>query len=127
MFFGVAGEYLSADTLDDDADPFLAPPELLNSLQPQGMPPHRLVLKEGMLVMALRNLNTTIGIANGTRLIVKKMLPNVLECEILTGDRKGQCVFIPRVTLTAGDKQMPFKFRRRQFPVRVAFAMTVRG
>ena len=77
--------------------------------------------------MILRNLNTALGIANGTRLVVLRMLSHVLEAEILTGDRKGQVVYIPRITLTASERDLPFKFQRRQFPIRVAFAITVRA
>jgi len=36
-------------------------------------------------------------------------------------------VFIPRITLTPSEDgfRMPFKLKRRQFPVRLAFAMTM--
>lgn len=33
--------------------------------------------------------------------------------------------FIPRITLTPSTSELPFVLRRRQFPVRVAFAMTI--
>ena len=43
----------------EDAENF--PPELLHSLTPSGMPPHRLVLKQGAIVMLLRNLDIKKG------------------------------------------------------------------
>ncbi len=43
-----------------------------------------------------------------------------------TGPAKGQRVFIPQVSITPSDtERMPFTLRRRQFPVRPAFAMTI--
>ena len=47
--------------------------EFLDSLELSGLPPHKLHLKVGAMVMLLRNLNVKHGLLNGTRLIVKKM------------------------------------------------------
>ena len=49
------------------------PPEFLQSLTPSGMPPHRLILKPGAIVMLLRNLNIKKGFCNGTRLRVCRL------------------------------------------------------
>ncbi|RLU21806.1 hypothetical protein DMN91_006182 [Ooceraea biroi] len=38
---------------------------------------------------------------------------------------KGQQCFIPRIDLAPVDPDIPFVFRRRQFPVRLAFSMTI--
>ena len=43
----------------------------------------------------------------------------------MTGRKKGNCVFIPRITLTPSDSGLPFDLKRRQFPVRAAFAMSM--
>ena len=40
-------EYLSADETLEEKDAETYQPEYLNTLQPSGLPPHRLVLKEG--------------------------------------------------------------------------------
>jgi ATP-dependent exoDNAse (exonuclease V) alpha subunit len=50
--------------------------------------------------------------------------PNVLICEILTGSKKGRTVAIPRIKLLE-DKSYTFKLYRHQFPVKLAFAMTI--
>jgi hypothetical protein len=34
-------------------------------------------------------------------------------------------VLLPRIQLTSGEERMPFQLGRRQFPVRLAFAMTI--
>lgn len=69
--------YLSIDRADEfpgsDAELDLAfPPEYLNSLALAGVPNHELKLKVGVVVMLIRNLNQTLGLCNGTRMIVTK-------------------------------------------------------
>ena len=82
-----------------------------------------------MPIMLLRNLNSARGLANGTRLIVRGVSRRVIDAEVATGSHVhvGRRVFIPRVTLTPSEDglRMPFKLKRRQFPVRLAFAMTI--
>jgi hypothetical protein len=50
---------------------------------------------------------------------------HVLECRILGGSDAGDRVFIPCITLQPSDALIPFVFKHHQFPVRLAFAMTV--
>lgn len=52
------------------------------------------------------------------------MSHRVLHVRIITGPAAGNFAFIPRITLSSGT-QLPFTLYRRQFPVRVAFAMTI--
>ncbi len=75
--------------------------------------------------MLLRNLNTRRGLCNGTRLKVKELKPHVILAEVLTGSAEGQLVFIPRIDLAPSRVDLPFILRRRQFPVKLAFAMTI--
>jgi len=49
----------------------LYPVEFLNTLQFNGIANHKLKLKVGVPILLLRNLNQSIGLCNGTRLIVK--------------------------------------------------------
>jgi len=75
--------------------------------------------------MLLRNLNPSIGLCNGTQLICKEFHRHSIVAEIKTGTRKGQRVIIPRISLIPSDSDFPVTFKRRQFPIKPAFAMTI--
>ena len=47
--------------------------EYLNSLSPTGLPHHRLFIMPGMPLILMRNLNSKMGLCNGTRLIFQKL------------------------------------------------------
>jgi ATP-dependent DNA helicase PIF1 len=96
--------------------------ECFNSLDLPGMPRHVLQMKIGVKIIVLRNINQP-KLCNGTRLAVKKLVRNVVEATILTGLLKGEDVLIPRVPLIPTD--MPFQFERLQFPIQLAFAITI--
>jgi hypothetical protein len=51
----------------------LYPVEFLDTLQFSGITNHELELKVGVPILLLRNLNQSIGLCNGTRLIVKRL------------------------------------------------------
>ena len=100
------------------------PPEYLATIDMPGLAPHELHLKEGMPIICLRNISRSLGIANGTRLIITGLHNHSIQADILTGARAGASVIIPRIVMTFNDN-LPFKLIRRQFPIRVAFAMTI--
>jgi ATP-dependent DNA helicase PIF1 len=125
-----AGEsvtYTSIDSIvcEDGEDPTEFPEEFLYTQTPNGLPPHKLTLKVGTVVMLLRNLDVKHGLCNGSRLIIRQLQNYVLDCEVLTGSSKGQRVLIPRIKLKPTGSMLPFVFERLQFPVRIAFAMTI--
>ena len=62
-------------------------------------------------------------LCNVTRLSVKKMMNNRIEATILNGKFKGEDVLLARIRMIPTD--MPFEMKRLQFPVRLAFAMTI--
>ncbi|UYV76661.1 hypothetical protein LAZ67_14001628 [Cordylochernes scorpioides] len=113
MLPGSVTEYNSINTMVDVDDTVNYPSEFLNSLNPSGLPPHHLRLKIGSPIMLLRNLDPP-KLCNGTRLCVKRLLPNVIEATILTGKENGKDVLIPRIPLIPND--FPFLFKRLQFP-----------
>ncbi|KAI3737233.1 hypothetical protein L2E82_27230 [Cichorium intybus] len=131
LFPGDENEYLSADSIcqseyvNDNFDESLYSPDVLNGLKLSGLPNHRLVLKVGVPVMLLRNIDQKNGLCNGTRLQVISLRNRVIEAQVISGTNTGNRVFIPRMSLTPTDKKIPFKFQRRQFPLAVCFAMTI--
>ncbi|XP_035837130.1 uncharacterized protein LOC110926747 [Helianthus annuus] len=100
-------------------------PDVLNSVKVSGLPNHRLVLKLGVPVMLLRNIDQQNGLCNGTRLQITRLGKRVIEAEILSGSNVGSRTYIPRISMIPSDKKIPFKFQRRQFPITVCFAMTI--
>jgi len=99
--------------------------EFLNTLQFSDIANHKLELKMGVLILLLRNFNQSIGLCNGTKLIVKRLGQRVIEAEIITGNNVDKRVFIPRIIMSPSGIDWPFVLRRRQFPVRMAFAITI--
>ncbi|XP_046865600.1 uncharacterized protein LOC124459868 isoform X2 [Drosophila willistoni] len=76
--------YKSVNTVCNTIESVNYPVEFLNSLDLPGMPPHHLQLKVGSPVILLRNLNPP-RLCNGTRLVIKKLMKNVIEATILNG------------------------------------------
>jgi ATP-dependent DNA helicase PIF1 len=115
----------SVDSIQEEEHVAIYPFEFLNSLNISGIPPHRIILAPGVPIMLLRNLDLRNGHCNGSRYIVRAVKSHVIDAEIAVGSRAGQRIFIPRMTLIPSGEESPFTMKRRQFPVRVAFAMTI--
>ena len=101
------------------------PIEFLNSIKVSGLPLARLALKPGCPLMLLRNLDPQNGLCNGTRMILLEIRSRVLRCRILGGDHTGKEVYIPRITIEPSAEDLSIPLSCRQFPVRLAFAMTI--
>ncbi|CAN1836772.1 ATP-dependent DNA helicase PIF1 [Linum perenne] len=114
MVPGEPKTYFSLDTLvpEGNASPAIDttyPPEFLNTLSFNGVPEHAITLKECTPVMILRNLNPSLGLCNGTRVLITKLGQHVIQGIVIGGFFEGN----------------PFTLRRRQFPVRTCYAMTI--
>jgi ATP-dependent DNA helicase PIF1 len=99
--------------------------EFFNISQFSGIANHKLELKVGVPILLLRNLNQSIRLCNGTRLIVNRLGQRAIEAEIIIGNNVGKLVFIPRIIMSTFGIDWPFVFRRHQFPIRVGVAMTI--
>ncbi|ONM60681.1 uncharacterized protein [Zea mays] len=123
-------EYLSCDSIvkgpdSNDSYDLLYPVEFLNSITGNNFPQHQLILKKGVPIMLLRNINQSEGLCNGTRLIIVTLGDLIIEAKIMTGKYKDKTVLIPRVCLTLKTLKLPFTLERRQYPIKVCYAMTI--
>ncbi|GFY78132.1 ATP-dependent DNA helicase [Trichonephila inaurata madagascariensis] len=57
--------------------------DFINGITPSEMPPHVLNLKVGAIIMLLKNLNPSTGLCNGTRLLIRKLMSNVIDAELV--------------------------------------------
>ena len=117
--------YRSADTVPLDQNPTMYPVEFLNTLTPSGIPPHQLTLKTNTPIMLLRNLNPSQRQCNGSRYIITSMTANLIHALPISDAEGSTPILIPRIPMMPADNLFPFKFYRRQFPVRPSFAMTI--
>ncbi|KAG2627512.1 hypothetical protein PVAP13_3KG127349 [Panicum virgatum] len=117
--------YHSFDSAIDDPHNYY-PSEFLNTLTPNGLPPHMLKLKIGCPIILLRNIDPANGLYNGTRLVVRGFAKNSINAETVLGQHAGKRVFLPRIPLCPSDDEMfLFQFKRKQFSIRLSFAMMV--
>ncbi|KAG7960213.1 hypothetical protein I3843_10G112200 [Carya illinoinensis] len=95
-FPGELKRYYSFDEAIDTSEQSIME-DFLNTLTPNGLPPHELLLKINCPIMLLRNINPSEGLCNRTQI---PFLPNV-------------------------DENSSFPFKRTQFPIRLSFVMTI--
>ncbi|XP_046650963.1 ATP-dependent DNA helicase pfh1-like [Daphnia pulicaria] len=104
---GIVHQYKSIDKIDSDDPEEIAnyPTKILNTFNVSGIPTHVLKLKVGAIIRALRE--------------------NLIVADIAAGNNKGHTVYIPRMTLSPTDYDLPVILKRLQFPVLLAFAITI--
>lgn len=112
---------LNHELLEGDLDDAFVMADYLSTLQHSGVPPHILKLKVGVCVMLTRNLDVSAGLTNGAKVVVMTILPYTLKVSTL---KDGTIHWIPRITFPFITWQ-GMDVKRVQFPVRLAFAVTV--
>ncbi|CAN0875204.1 ATP-dependent DNA helicase PIF1 [Linum grandiflorum] len=122
--------YLSSDTLTSPGTyqttlEIEYPTEFLNGLLYNGMPEHQLRFKKYSIVMLLQNLNPAAGLCNGTRILITHLGTNVIRGLIVGGSYECTIAIIPRIVLDKTDPKWPFTLKRRQYPLRLCYGMTI--
>ncbi|CAI0625772.1 unnamed protein product [Linum tenue] len=127
---GLIRSYYSSDSMQRDAEvpesfDETYPIEFLNKLTFNGVPDHEIKLKVATPIMLLRNLNPSDGLCNGTRIMITELGENIIKGNIMGGAFDEKPVIVPRIVLNVEDKRWPFILKRRQFPVRLCYGMTI--
>lgn len=126
IFLYSADEVIHEEGADSPHHAMPLTAEFLRSISASSLPPGELRLKIGCPIILLRNLSPSNGLCNGTRAIVTRISSRVLEVRIIGGGHDGNTALIPRISLTPTSiTDVSFRIRRRQFPVRLAFAMSI--
>ncbi len=73
----------------------------------------------------MRNMDSARGLCNGTRLIIDELHDRFIKCFKLTDINRQDPVYIPKMKLSPTDSKIGYQLKRYQFPIRVAFAMTI--
>ncbi|XP_057791048.1 uncharacterized protein LOC131008171 [Salvia miltiorrhiza] len=86
--------YLSSDSIckEDgqvDLDEHVFSVEYLNTIKCSGLPSHEIKLKEGCIIMLLRNIDPSNELCNGIRLIVTQLGERVIEGKLISGKNVG--------------------------------------
>jgi ATP-dependent DNA helicase PIF1 len=101
----------------------LYPPKFLATLWVTGLPLIQLALKPLMLLRALGPSN---GLCNGTHMILFQIRLCILVCHLLGGKCAVKTAFIPQITIKPSNEYMLIPMLYWQFPVHLAFAMTIK-
>jgi len=107
---------------DAVSEPFAA--QYLQSIELASIPPSCLKLEIGAPVILIRNLSAKQGLCNGSRMRVLGIGRNCLQIAILGSKWDGQVRLLLRIKLTTSEADLPFILERKQFPIRLCFAMT---
>nr|ABO80926.1 hypothetical protein MtrDRAFT_AC144563g48v2 [Medicago truncatula] len=89
---------LNGDHIDD-----VHTPEFLNTITTSGPPNHKLMLKVGVPVILLRNIDTRYGLCNGTRLVITRMGRYVIEGWVISETNVGDQVFVSMLSISPSD------------------------
>ncbi|XP_027157969.1 uncharacterized protein LOC113759590 [Coffea eugenioides] len=124
-FLGDSFDYISHDTCLDPSQQAILE-DFINSLAPNGLPPHHLTLKQNTPIMLLQNIDPPKGLCNGTGLVCRSLKSNVIDAVISSGEFSGKQVFLHRICFRVeDDPTCPISFERIQFLVQLCFAMTI--
>jgi len=124
-FPGALQLYKSIDTVCDDSHNCQYTTEYLESLEINGLPEHLLRLKIGAPVIVVRNIDPLNGVCNGTKGLVITLGKFTVQIKIMDINKQSKDVILYRIPLKPSDPKVPIAFKRLQFPIHLAFGMTI--
>nr|KJB44215.1 hypothetical protein B456_007G239500 [Gossypium raimondii] len=86
-------------------DVFVYLEEFLNTLLPNGLPSHKLVLKANFPIILLRKLDPSNSLCNVTRMVCERFDNYVKHVEIIIGQYAEKQVFFPRIPLSLAENE----------------------
>src|SRR5207253_686054 len=106
----------------------ISTPEFLHEIHEPGVPPHELRLKESAICVVMRNLSLEDGLVKNVRVVIKKLLENVIEIELVGAEafpRAGRKRYhLLRIMFEFQPRFCSWIMQRKQFPLRLAYATT---
>jgi len=92
------------------------------------VPPHELHLKESAICVLMRNLSLENGLVKNARVVIKKLLENFIEVELVQTsvyeESRRRTYHLPRIMFEFQPRFCPWIMQRKQFPLCLAYATT---
>jgi len=79
-------------------------------------------MNSGSPIILFQKLNAS-RLCNESRLVIKKIMGNVIKAKIINREFKGDNMLLPRIPMISTDA--PIQFKHLQFVRRLAFAITI--
>jgi len=74
--------------------------EFIRSLTTSRIASHKIKLKIGAPIMLLRKINQTKGLCNESRLIVTKLAKHVIGEKVISSNKDGNKIYIPKMFMS---------------------------
>ncbi len=110
-----------ADVNDQEEGVHHIPAEVLRAQESGSVLPRELIVKLGCLLILLQNLNVRRGLCNDTRLTLTGIWRRALQVRLPNGSYE----LLPQINFTVEEQGLPWVLQRRQFPVKLAFALSI--
>lgn len=75
--------------------------------------------------MLLKNINKSMGICNGSKMIISKLKKRMIEVVVIDRKNSSKKVTILIMIITQPDSRLSFKLTKRQFLILLIFAMSI--
>jgi hypothetical protein len=70
-------------------------------------------------------MNIGFGLENGVTMGLWEMYNRTMKSETVTGQAENKEIFLPGIDLISTDTNLPFTMKRKQFPICLAFLITI--